>query len=225
MNFNNAKFVTSFGISSQLPKSDTLEITFAGRSNVGKSSAINKIFNRKSIARVSCVPGKTATINFYSADNTTFVDLPGYGYAKVAKSEKSRWSELIEGYFNQDRNFGLIISLIDMRHKTMEIDLSMINFLLESELPFVLLLTKSDKLNKTEFKQRLEAFKTEIPEGNQITMIPFSSETGQGVEEIRKIIDEVVEQNEYHEALLADLQDQQSEQTQSEQPQPKPPIE
>lgn len=211
MNFNNVKFVTSFGISNQLPKSDGLEITFAGRSNVGKSSAINKIFNRKSIARVSCVPGKTSTINFYSADRVTFVDLPGYGYAKVAKSEKSRWSELIEGYFNQEREFGLIISLIDMRHKTMDIDLSMINFLLESELPFVILLTKSDKLNKTEFKNRLAAFKQEIPEGDRITMIPFSSETGYGVADIRKAIDDVVEQYEYDADLLADLQEGQLE--------------
>ena len=98
MNYNNAEFYTSYGSFKQIPKSERTEIAFSGRSNVGKSSLINKIFNRKSLARVSAVPGKTATINFYSLENLYFVDLPGYGYAKVAKSDKERWAGLIEGY-------------------------------------------------------------------------------------------------------------------------------
>ncbi|MBR5495911.1 MAG: ribosome biogenesis GTP-binding protein YsxC, partial [Oscillospiraceae bacterium] len=130
MNFNKAKFEISYGISSQLPKSERLEFAFVGRSNVGKSSLINKIFNRKNLARVSAVPGKTATINFYSVEQTLFVDLPGYGFAKVAKSEKHRWSELIEGYFNQDRNVGLVFSLIDMRHPPTKLDIDMLQYLL-----------------------------------------------------------------------------------------------
>lgn len=102
------------GCPASCPPSDRLEIAFAGRSNVGKSSLINKLFNRKGLARVSSVPGKTATINFYEAGDIVFVDLPGYGYAKVGKNEKQRWAELIEGYFNDDRNVGLIVQLIDM---------------------------------------------------------------------------------------------------------------
>ena len=103
MNINNVTFERSFGVSSQLTPSTMPEIAFAGRSNVGKSSLLNRLFNRKGLAKVSQTPGKTATINFFSCDGVRFVDLPGYGYAKVSKSDKSRWSELIEGYFNQVR--------------------------------------------------------------------------------------------------------------------------
>ncbi len=99
MNFNKAEFDKAFGISQQLPMSDKPEITFAGRSNVGKSSLLNKLFNRKNLARVSSVPGKTVTINFYNVDNQRFVDLPGYGYAKISKQERDRFGELMEGYF------------------------------------------------------------------------------------------------------------------------------
>ena len=108
MNYNNAEFYTSYGSFKQIPKSERTEIAFSGRSNVGKSSLINKIFNRKSLARVSAVPGKTATINFYSLENLYFVDLPGYGYAKVAKSDKERWAGLIEGYLHDDRELALV---------------------------------------------------------------------------------------------------------------------
>ena len=113
MNYNNAEFYTSYGSFKQIPKSERTEIAFSGRSNVGKSSLINKIFNRKSLARVSAVPGKTATINFYSLENLYFVDLPGYGYAKVAKSDKERWAGLIEGYLHDDRELALVFQLID----------------------------------------------------------------------------------------------------------------
>ncbi len=205
MNFNNAEFITSYGLSSQLPDSDLAEIAFAGRSNVGKSSAINKIFNRKNLARVSSVPGKTATINFYKADTIRFVDLPGYGYAKVAKSEQWRWSELIEGYFAQDRNLQLVIQLIDMRHPASELDVQMVEFLIEKELPFLVLLTKSDKLNKKETAERMEKIRREIPCGDQITILPFSSENGSGVEEIRRIIEEIAagEETQRQDALEA----------------------
>lgn len=196
MNFNQAKFVVSYGLSKQIPPSEKIEFAFAGRSNVGKSSAINKIFNRKNLARVSSVPGKTVTINFYSiGDEANFVDLPGYGYAKVAKSEKNRWSELMEGYFNQDRNLGLVIQLVDMRHPPTQLDIQMIEYLIEREIPFIVVLTKSDKLKKTEYQKRLELIRSEIPYGEQITIIPFSSETGEGVEQVKAIIQEVVEES------------------------------
>lgn len=194
MNFNNAKFLTSYGKFSQLPKSDRTEIAFAGRSNVGKSSLINKIFNRKSLARVSATPGKTATINFFELENIYIVDLPGYGYAKVSKSEKQRWSGLIEGYLQSDRQLDLVFQLVDFRHPPTADDILMINFLIDSEIPFVVVLTKADKLKKTQRQNRLESLKTELPCADQITVIPFSAETGEGVEDIRKIIEEIVEE-------------------------------
>lgn len=197
MNFQKAEFVASYGTFEQIPPSKKLEIAFAGRSNVGKSSLINKIFGRKSLARVSSVPGKTATINFYGLENIHFVDLPGYGYAKVGKSEKERWSGLIGGYLGDpDRDLVLILSLIDMRHSPTKDDLQMVDFLIESELPFVVVLTKSDKLNKTERTKRFEALKTELPYYDDLTVIPFSSITGEGVEEIRAIIEDVASEDE-----------------------------
>lgn len=192
MNYNKAEFFASYGKASQIPPADRIEIAFAGRSNVGKSSLINKILNRKKLARVSAVPGKTATINFFTLENVFVVDLPGYGYAKVAKSEKERWAELIEGYLNDtSRQLELVFSLIDMRHAPTKDDVHMINFLVENEIPFVVVLTKSDKLKPTERKKRLDAFKSEIPYFEDITVIPFSAETGEGVEEIRAIIEDV----------------------------------
>ncbi|MBQ8884103.1 MAG: YihA family ribosome biogenesis GTP-binding protein [Oscillospiraceae bacterium] len=192
MNYNKAEFFASYGKASQIPPADRIEIAFAGRSNVGKSSLINKILNRKKLARVSAVPGKTATINFFTLENVFVVDLPGYGYAKVAKSEKERWADLIEGYLNDiSRQLELVFSLIDMRHAPTKDDVHMINFLVENEIPFVVVLTKSDKLKPTERKKRLEAFKSEIPYFEDITVIPFSAETGEGVEEVRAIIEDV----------------------------------
>ena len=191
MNYHNVAFETSFGLFSQLPKSDMIEIAFAGRSNVGKSSMINKVFNRKQLARVSATPGKTATINFFKLENVRFVDLPGYGYAKVSKGEIHRWAELIEGYFADDRRLELVFQLIDMRHPPTKDDLQMIDFLIEQELPFVIVLTKKDKLSKKQQEERMAGFLKEIPYADQITMIPFSSETGDGVVEIREIIEEI----------------------------------
>lgn len=193
MNYNNAKFITSFGSFKQLPPSDRTEIAFAGRSNVGKSSLINKIFNRKALARVSAVPGKTATINFYGLENVYFVDLPGYGYAKVAKSEKQRWGELIEGYLNDDRELALVFQLVDFRHPPTADDVMMINFLIDSGIPFVVILTKADKLSKRQREERHAALITELPCGEDITIVEFSAQTGEGCEEIRAIIEELAQ--------------------------------
>ena len=195
MNYNKAEFSAAYGTFSQLPPCERIEIAFAGRSNVGKSTLINKIFNRKNLARVSSVPGKTATINFYGLENVYFVDLPGYGYAKFAKSEKRRWSELIEGYLNSDRDIRLIIQLIDMRHAPSADDIHMINYLVEAQLPFIIILTKADKLKKMQRIERMEAFKTEIPYFNDIHIIPFSSQTFEGVEEVRSIIEEIASED------------------------------
>ncbi|MCI8756564.1 MAG: YihA family ribosome biogenesis GTP-binding protein [Oscillospiraceae bacterium] len=191
MNHQNVIFEKSFGISAQLPTPELPELAFAGRSNVGKSSMLNRLFNRKQLARVSAVPGKTSTINFFRAEGIHFVDLPGYGYAKVSKSEKKRWSELIEGYFAQDRDLRIVFQLIDMRHPPTEDDLTMINFLIDGGFPFAVILTKADKLNKTQRQNRLESITQELPCGDQIVKIPFSSQTGEGVEAVWEIIEEI----------------------------------
>lgn len=193
MNFNKAEFYRSYGTFSQLPPSELPEFAFSGRSNVGKSSLINKIFNRKSLAKVSSVPGKTATINFYSLDGCFMVDLPGYGYAKVAKSDKDRWSGLIEGYLNSDRQLMLVFQLIDMRHPPSKDDMMMLEYLIETECPFVIVFTKADKLSKKQREERLEGFAKEIPSFEDITSIVFSAETGEGADEIRSIISELAE--------------------------------
>lgn len=191
MNFNNAQFERSFGSFSQLGKSDLPEICFSGRSNVGKSSLINKILGRKSIARVSSKPGKTVTINFYKLDTIRLVDLPGYGYAKVAFSEKERWSELMEGYFNSGRKIKRVFQLVDMRHPATEYDLSMLEFLYNAGLPFTVVLTKADKLNKTETANRLNLIKEELGKFADICeIIPFSIQNGEGVEKLRQIIEQ-----------------------------------
>ena len=193
MNYNNVVFETSFGRIDQLPESDLVELVFAGRSNVGKSSLINKFFNRKNLARVSAVPGKTQTINFFRLENVRFADLPGYGYAKVAKDNKAKWSNLIGGYFAAGRRIELVFQLIDMRHSPTKDDLQMINYLIENEFPFVIVLTKQDKLSQKQQRERLEALQKEIPYADQIQMIPFSAETGYGVEELRSIVEEIAQ--------------------------------
>ncbi len=193
MNYNNAQFYTSYGSFKQIPPSEKTEIAFSGRSNVGKSSLINKIFNRKSLARVSAVPGKTATINFYSLENLYFVDLPGYGYAKVSKSEKERWGALIEGYLHDDRELALVFQLIDFRHPPTADDIMMVNFLIDSEIPFVVILTKADKLSKKQREERRSSLMSELPCAEDITIIEFSAQTGEGRDEIREIIEEIAE--------------------------------
>mgnify|MGYP001009768726 CR=1 FL=1 len=188
MNYNKADFIASYGISSQLPESDRPELSFSGRSNVGKSSLINKLCSRKNLARVSSTPGKTATINFYSVDDCYFVDLPGYGYAKVSKSDKSRWSELIEGYFNQDRDLALVVSLVDIRHEASDLDVNMIGFLQEAELPFAVVLTKADKLSRQQQMKQKAALKKQLKLGADVPLVVCSSEKGTGIDELRSLI-------------------------------------
>lgn len=195
MRFEKAVFEASYGTFSQLPESIMPEIAFAGRSNVGKSSLLNKLTNRKSLARVSSSPGKTTTINFFGVENIKLVDLPGYGYAKVSRAEKLRWSELMEGYFSSDRNIKLVIQLIDMRHSPTENDLSMLSFLLSTGYPFVIVLTKSDKLNKTEREKRMSLIDEELKQAgieDHVRIIPFSAVKGEGVEEIKEVIEKSV---------------------------------
>jgi GTP-binding protein len=193
MNYQTAKFDNAYGISSQLPKSSAPEIVFAGRSNVGKSSLLNKLFNRKSLARVSSVPGKTVTINFYDVDGVSFVDLPGYGYAKLSKQELSRFSELMEGYFKSGRDIRLVVQLVDMRHPHSKDDASMITFLKEMNIPFIIVMTKCDKLNKTQYQERLNASKKELEFAGGVPVIPFSAVSGQGINGIKNYIEKAID--------------------------------
>ena len=177
MRFDKIEFTAAYGTSKQLPPPKEAEIVFSGRSNVGKSSLINKVFNRKNLARVSSMPGKTITVNFFKGDGVYFVDLPGYGYAKREQSEKKRWAELMEGYFHSDRNIALVIQLIDM-----------LNFLRECEIPFMIALTKYDQLNKTETEKRRAELEEELRDYADIKKIEFSAVKGTGVEEMKAAI-------------------------------------
>lgn len=193
MNYNKVQFEAAFGTLKQIPESDLPEIVFAGRSNVGKSSMLNRLFNRKNLARVSSMPGKTITINFFKVEDVRIVDLPGYGYAKVAKGEKRRWAEMMEGYFQSPRNIKLVVQLVDMRHKPSEDDYIMMRFLKDAQLPFIVAATKSDKLNKTQYNERKNALREELAEfGDNLTIIPFSSEKGEGTDELKAVIESVL---------------------------------
>lgn len=193
MKYEKAEFKSAYGTFEQLPESDLPEIAFAGRSNVGKSSLLNKLFMRKNLARVSSVPGKTITINFYGVDGVNFVDLPGYGYAKVSRSEKQRWAKMMEGYFNSDRNIKLVVQLIDMRHPPTADDIMMMEFLENTGIDFIVVMTKSDKLNKGDYKKRLEKSKDELSFLDSEFIIPFSSQTGENIEKIKAIIESHLE--------------------------------
>lgn len=191
MRYDKAEFKAAYGTFGQLPESDLPEIAFAGRSNVGKSSLLNKLFGRKNLARVSSVPGKTITINFYQVDEYNFVDLPGYGYAKVAKTEKERWAEMMEGYFNSDRNIKLVVQLVDMRHPPTKDDIMMMEFLQSCGYEFIVVMTKADKLKKKkEYNERMEKSKQEMSFVPEDRIIPFSSENGQGLDIVKKYIEQ-----------------------------------
>ena len=192
MNFHNVVFETSFGRFDQLPKSDLVEIAFAGRSNVGKSSMINKVFNRKQLARVSAVPGKTATINFFRLESVRFADLPGYGYAKVSNADRERWDDLINSYFEAPRHHTLLVQLIDCRHAPSADDLQMLKYLHYHEIPFIVALTKADKLKKSQLAKTQAEFETLcLPYGCRKVVLT-SGENGYGIPELQAVLNEAV---------------------------------
>lgn len=194
MDYSKAQFERAYGTFEQLPASTMPEIVFSGRSNVGKSSLINKVFTRKNLARVSSVPGKTITINFYSCGNDVkIVDLPGYGYAKVAKSEKTRWANMMEQYFNSGRDIKLVVQLVDMRHPATADDIMMMEFLEHAGIDYIVVMTKSDKLNKGEYKSRVEKSRQELNFVDPKNIIPFSAQTGENVDKIKAIIESRLE--------------------------------
>jgi GTP-binding protein len=188
LKFNEVAFEAAYGTAKQLPPSDLPEIVFAGKSNVGKSSLINKLFNRKNLARVSAVPGKTTTVNFFRAGDVRFADLPGYGYAKRSKAEILRWSELMEGYFAGNRDIRVVIQLLDMRHPPTGDDTVMLNFLTESGIPFAAALTKCDKLKPTERKKQAAYFAGLPALAAAKAVIETSAETGEGMDELKSLI-------------------------------------
>ena len=195
MNFQKADFIASYGISSQLPESDRVEFVFSGRSNVGKSSLINRLCSRKNLARVSSTPGKTATINFYSVDDLYFVDLPGYGYAKVSNADRDRWDKLINSYFEKDRNNELLIQLLDCRHDPSADDVQMLQFLHYHRIPFVIVLTKADKLKKSQIAETQSRFeKIGLQYGSQKVFLT-SAEKGTGMEELKQYLESVLERS------------------------------
>lgn len=187
MSFENAFFEGSAGVRDDLPRSDLPEIAFSGRSNVGKSSMINRLLNRKSLARTSSSPGKTATVNFYNLGFCRFADLPGYGYAKVARAEKDRWAGLADGYFNSGRDVRLVVQLVDLRRAPMPDDLQMVAFLIGRGIPFVVVASKSDKLKKTR-REEQTALLGERFVGGVRGILPFSAVGGEGVPELRGLI-------------------------------------
>ena len=188
INFQKAEFVTSWFGNSPLKLEKRPEVLFAGRSNVGKSSMINKIFNRKTLAKTSQKPGKTISVNFFDADSKAYiVDLPGYGYAERSKEQRQNWGSLIDKYFELDRDIRMIMLLIDSRHEPTENDMIMFEYLMSKEYLFCIAATKTDKLSATQLKTNIEALSKRFG----IDVIPFSSVNGKGVDEIRAIITDV----------------------------------
>ena len=188
ININNVSLKMSAGRIEQFPREPLPQIAFAGRSNVGKSSLINTLLNRKSLARVSASPGKTVTVNFYDIDRTFFlVDLPGYGYAKRAYDDKERWSSLTDGYFSKNPNrdcIRLVVQLVDIRVGPTKDDLMMLEYLSQTAMPFIVVATKCDKLSKTgvanAVQELCEICSPYAPEGEEVTVIPFSSVSREG---------------------------------------------
>jgi GTP-binding protein len=191
MNFFGARFIMSCGLSGQLPISEKGELAFCGRSNVGKSSLINKLCNQKSLARVSGTPGKTVTINFFSlGDDLRLVDLPGYGYAKRSDGEKSRWARLMEHYFKSGRDIRLVLALLDIRHEPSADDRTMLEFLRDTGMAFISVLTKVDKLSRTAQAGRLAHFKGLLADYGALDAALFSVKGAEYAEALRTLIAE-----------------------------------
>ncbi len=196
INTNNANIAITVGNARQFPKDPRPEVALSGRSNVGKSSLINTLLGRKSLARVSSSPGKTITINYYDVDKKLYlVDLPGYGYAKRSKDSKRSWSSLTEDYFVKNPSIDalkLVVQLIDIRTGPTDDDIMMINFLIDNQVDFIVVATKTDKLSKTQLKNALENIKNEYFLGTGIEILPFSSVTRDGKDELwRSIFDAI----------------------------------
>ncbi len=192
----NADLALCVGRTAQFPRDPRPEIALSGRSNVGKSSLINTLLGRKSLARVSSTPGKTITINYYKVDRFYLVDLPGYGYAKRSQGSKASWSSLTEDFFLKNPSsdaLRLVIQLIDIRTGPTDDDIHMINFLLERGIPFTVVATKTDKLSPTRLREALQALEDGVFRGTDIHPIPFSSVTKEGKEQLLRVMEDALE--------------------------------
>ena len=188
MNFQKVEFLISAAAPKDFPKTRMPEIAFAGKSNVGKSSVINRVLQRKNFARVGDKPGKTIHVNYFTIDNTCYlVDLPGYGYAQVSQKEKERWGKLMEDYFAAGRiNLGVLI--VDYRHPPTKNDITMARWFLDSGCPFVVVANKMDKLKKSELEPNLVTIREDLELPDNCPIIPFSAEKGNGRDELVKMI-------------------------------------
>ena len=196
INVNNSDIAMTVGSGKQFPRDPRPQIALSGRSNVGKSSLLNTLLGRKSLARVSSAPGKTITINYYNIDKKLYlVDLPGYGYAKRSQESKRSWSSLSEDYFLKNPSadaLRLVIQLIDIRTGPTDDDIMMINMMIDRDIPFIVVATKTDKLSKTALAEKLSELESEYFNGTGISIIPFSSVTRDGKEEVWRRISDVI---------------------------------
>lgn len=193
MVIKNVELETVCGITSKLPDNILPEIAFAGKSNVGKSSLINGLLNRKSLARTSSQPGKTQTINFYNVNKQLyFVDLPGYGYAAVSQEIRAKWGKMIERYLNTSKVIKKVFLLIDIRHEPSENDCIMYNWIVENGYEPVIIATKLDKIKRSQVQKHIKMIKQKIRPVEGTTIIPFSSQSKQGREEIWQLIEDTI---------------------------------
>ncbi len=195
MVIKNVSLETVCGITSRLPENLHPEVAFAGKSNVGKSSLINALMNRKALARTSAQPGKTQTINYYNVnDEVYFVDLPGYGYARANEAVKAQWGKMVERYLHKSRQLRTVFLLIDIRHAPSENDRMMYEWVREQGYPPVIIATKLDKIKRSQVKKQTELIRSTLGIRGEALIIPFSAQTKQGREEIYEIIDHMIEE-------------------------------
>ncbi len=195
MNLQKAEFVTSIADLGRLPTDGLPQIVFSGKSNVGKSSVINRVLNRKNFARVGESPGKTTHINFFRIDQRAyFVDLPGYGYAKVSKAEKERWGKLMEQYFAVPERIDLGILIVDARHKPTANDVTMSEYFQNAGRPFLVVANKLDKLKKSELAPNMAQIRSTLALSEDTRLIPFSAEKGTGRDALVKAIMDVCDE-------------------------------
>lgn len=192
INYQLARFSAAYAKASQIPPSTRPEVVFAGRSNVGKSTLLNALLGNKNLAKTSSKPGKTATINFFDVPGCYYVDLPGYGYAQVSMSERQAWARLINGYFDQDRRFALVVSLVDIRHPANKLDVQMAQFLMDRNLPFAIALTKADKIGKQAQQKQVKILRSGLGVGEDTPMVITSATEKTGILDLRKVIEGAV---------------------------------